>query len=66
MQIIADTSRCIGSATCVLTDPSVFDQSENYGTVIVRTENVDGEHLDRVRQAVKLCPSGALSLDVTR
>jgi ferredoxin len=62
MRIDADTSRCIGSATCVLTDSAVFDQSEDYGTVIVRAEHVDGAHLDRVRQAVSACPSGALSL----
>lgn len=62
MRLTADTSRCIGSATCVLTDPSIFGQSEDDGTVVVYTEEVDAGRLDQVREAVIRCPSGALAL----
>jgi ferredoxin len=34
MKIIADTSRCVGAGQCVLTEPTVFDQNEDDGTVI--------------------------------
>lgn len=60
MHIIADTSRCVGAGQCVLTDPDVFDQSEEDGTVIVRVERPPD--IGKAREAVHLCPSGALSL----
>jgi ferredoxin len=62
MRITADTGRCIGSGQCVATDPGVFDQSEEDNTVVLLTEHVGGEQLDRVRLAVRICPSGALSI----
>lgn len=62
MRIVADTTRCVGAGQCVLTDPRIFDQSEDDGTVVLRTDVVRDEDLDRVRQAVDICPSGALSL----
>jgi ferredoxin len=46
----------------VATDPAVFDQSEEDNTVVLRTDQVAGEQLDRVRLAVRICPSGALSI----
>lgn len=63
MRIVADTSRCAGAGQCVLTDPALFDQSEDDGTVIVRLpEPADAVQLARARQAVHICPSQALSL----
>ena len=62
MRIVADTSRCVGAGQCVLTEPAVFDQSEEDGTVIVLAEQPENGELDRARQAVHICPSGALSL----
>ncbi|GGP82691.1 ferredoxin [Saccharothrix coeruleofusca] len=62
MRIIADTGRCVGAGQCVLAEPTAFDQDEQDGTVVVLTEHVAGEALTRTRQAVQLCPSGALSL----
>jgi ferredoxin len=60
MRIVADTNRCVGAGQCVLTDPSVFDQSEEDGTVVVLVERPND--LDTVREAVHICPSQALSL----
>jgi ferredoxin len=65
MRIVADTSRCVGAGQCVLTEPSVFDQDEEDGTVVVLTEEPDSDQLDRARDAVRICPSGALSLRET-
>lgn len=62
MRISADTERCVGAGQCVLTEPSVFDQNDEDGTVVLRTETVDGAVADAVREAVALCPSQALSL----
>jgi ferredoxin len=63
MRIVADTGRCVGAGQCVLTEPKIFDQDEDEGTVVLRTEHVDDGDLDRVREAVHICPSQALSLD---
>ncbi|GLY71474.1 ferredoxin [Amycolatopsis taiwanensis] len=60
MRIVADTNVCVGAGQCVLTDPKVFDQSEDDGTVIVLNEHPDD--LEKARVAVNICPSGALSL----
>lgn len=62
MRIVADTSRCVGAAQCVLTDPAVFDQNEADGTVVVLVERPEGGQLDSARKAVHFCPSQALAL----
>jgi ferredoxin len=62
MRIKADTEACVGAGQCVLTDPDTFDQSDDDGTVVLRTEHVTGEALERARTAVNLCPGLALSL----
>ncbi len=62
MRIVADTERCVGAGQCVLSEPAVFDQSEDDGTVVVLVDRPDGEELDNTRQAVRLCPGQALSL----
>ena len=62
MRIVADTGRCVGAGQCALTEPRVFDQSDEDGTVVLLTDQADGEVLDNVREAVDLCPSQALSL----
>ena len=62
MRIVADRSRCIGAGQCVLTDETVFDQDEEDGTVRLLTDHVRDGDLPRVREAVGICPSQALSL----
>ncbi|MEV4754809.1 ferredoxin [Micromonospora sp. NPDC049559] len=63
MRITADLTRCVGAGQCVLTEPAVFDQREDDGTVIVLDETPgDEKTVDRVREAVHLCPSRALDL----
>jgi ferredoxin len=61
VKIGADRDRCIGAGMCVMTDEAVFDQDDD-GVVVVLTEDVPDGEQKRVRDAVDLCPSGALSL----
>lgn len=61
-RIEADTERCVGAGMCALTAPEVFDQSEDDGTVVVVTPEPARRHLDAARDAVHVCPSGALRL----
>jgi len=63
MRVVTDTARCVGSGQCVLTDPAVFDQSDEDGTVLVLVEHVEGERLAAVEEAVEMCPSQAISLE---
>lgn len=62
MRIIADRDRCIGSGQCVLTEPDLFDQSEEDGLVLLITDQPDADTEAAARQAVRLCPSQALSV----
>ncbi|SER75984.1 Divergent 4Fe-4S mono-cluster [Lentzea xinjiangensis] len=34
LRIFADTGKCVGAGQCVLTEPALFDQSEDDGTII--------------------------------
>ncbi|MEV7864763.1 ferredoxin [Streptomyces sp. NPDC088124] len=62
LRIVADRERCVGAGQCVLTAPELFDQSEEDGTVVVLADEVGEDDLDKVREAVHICPSGALAL----
>jgi ferredoxin len=62
MKIEADRERCIGAGMCALTAPEVFDQDAKDGRVVLRIERPGEEMVEAVREAVELCPSGALSL----
>ncbi|MDF3288078.1 MULTISPECIES: ferredoxin [Streptomyces] len=62
MRIQADREVCVGSGQCVLTEPAVFDQSDDDGRVRLLAERPGPEYAKTVREAVDLCPSRALSL----
>lgn len=63
MKIIVDTGRCVGAGQCVLTEPALFDQSEDDGTIIVLNDTPEGELVEKAREAAHVCPGQALSLD---
>lgn len=58
MKIAADRDVCIGAGLCVVTAPQVFDQDDD-GLVTLLAEETD---VAAAREAVGLCPSGALRL----
>ncbi|GAB3467998.1 ferredoxin [Actinophytocola sediminis] len=62
MRVVADTARCVGAGQCVLTEPDVFDQSDDDGTVVLLTETVNGAHRAAVEEAIEMCPSQAISM----
>jgi ferredoxin len=53
--------RCIGAGLCVLTAPEVFDQADD-GLVVLLSPSPPDESDEDVREAVRRCPSGALTL----
>ena len=62
MKITADRSVCIGAGMCVVTAPDVFDQDDD-GLVQLLIEDPEGPDAAAAREAVGLCPSGALRLE---
>ncbi len=58
----ADTDVCIGAGQCVMTAPDVFDQRDEDGVVVVLTPRPAPADVAAAREAVALCPSGALTL----
>ncbi|WND34107.1 ferredoxin [Streptomyces sp. BB1-1-1] len=60
--ISVERDRCVGAGQCVLAAPSVFDQDEEEGLVLVLDGEPPASQSDAVREAVWACPSGALAL----
>lgn len=61
LRILADTDRCCGAGMCALTAPDVFDQDDIGLVRVLDAEPPPGRHAE-VAEAVRLCPSGAISL----
>jgi ferredoxin len=61
VRINADREVCCSSGMCALTAPDVFDQDEDDGRVVVLVPEPGAAQEAAAREAVELCPSGALS-----
>lgn len=67
MRVELDLDRCCGTGQCALTAPELFEQSEETGLAVLRTEAAapgrwDAALLDAVRQAAENCPVRAIRL----
>lgn len=63
MRVIAYTQKCIAGGNCVLTCSDVFEQRDSDGTVHVLNERPSLALLEKVRQAVDLCPAQVFSIE---
>ncbi|OSC38939.1 ferredoxin [Mycobacterium decipiens] len=61
MKVRADREICMAAGVCVMTADAFFDQ-DAAGIVLLATDEVPAREEGRVRNAVRLCPSGALEL----
>ena len=61
MKVVADRDVCIGAGMCVMA-AGIFDQDEDGVVVIADAEELPAQEQQRARNAVSLCPSGALRL----
>lgn len=61
--VTVDQDRCCGSGQCVLLLPEVFDQREQDGIVVLRDPAPEPALLALVREAVAVCPAGAITLE---
>lgn len=62
MKVTADQNICASSGQCVALVPRVFDQRDEDGVVVVLDENPPEELAEAVRQAARVCPSGAIKI----
>nr|WP_184847229.1 ferredoxin [Allocatelliglobosispora scoriae] len=62
MRVEVDREACCGSGNCVMAAPDVFDQHESDGLVVLLLPEPPPELHDAVRQAVHLCPAGAITV----
>ena len=62
MHITIDEHRCIGAGQCVLAAPSVFDQREDDGVVILLNADPPDSDIDDVRDAAALCPAAVIEV----
>ena len=58
-----DKSKCVGAGRCVSEAPTVFDQDEDDGIVILLQEHPPAELTDKARKAAKLCPALAIEVE---
>lgn len=61
MKVHADRDVCIQAGNCVMVADNLFDQDDD-GIVVVLVDDIPVDEEDRAREAVKLCPSQALTI----
>ncbi|MER5641457.1 ferredoxin [Kitasatospora sp. NPDC002227] len=62
MPVSVDKDRCCSSGQCVLTAPTVFDQSDEDGLVVVLQAEPPAHLAPEVRLAATLCPGRAITV----
>lgn len=63
MRVIASTQKCIAGGNCVLACSDVFEQRDSDGTVHILNGRPSLALLEKVRQAVDLCPGQVFTLE---
>lgn len=64
MRVIIEEDKCCGAGQCVLAAPTVFDQREEDGIVILLDETPPDDKLEEVKQAIRLCPALAIKVEM--
>lgn len=64
MRVTIEEDKCCGAGQCVIAAPTVFDQREEDGIVILLDETPPDDKLEEVKQAIRLCPALAIKVEV--
>ena len=64
MRVTIEQDKCCGAGQCVLAAPTVFDQREEDGIVVLLDETPPDDRLDDVKQAIRLCPALAIKVEM--
>ncbi|MCK2244457.1 MULTISPECIES: ferredoxin [unclassified Crossiella] len=62
MKISVDQDRCCGAGTCVLLAPTVFDQREQDGIVLLLNQHPPTALHKIVHEAATVCPAAAITV----
>ena len=62
MRVHVEREKCVAAGMCAMTAPSVFDQDEEDGTVIVLNDSPGAEDAEVVHEAASLCPAQVISV----
>jgi ferredoxin len=60
LKVTVDTSLCIGSGTCAMTAPAVFDQDEEQALVVLLDDAPPESEREAVALAVERCPAAVI------
>ena len=60
LHVFVDPELCIGSGTCVHTAPGAFELDDDGVADVV---DQDAAPEDKLRQAARSCPTGAITVD---
>ena len=63
MKVKVDVPKCVAAGQCVAAAPTVFDQSEDDGSVILLKVSPDPSEWQKTRDAARLCPAMAIHID---
>ncbi|WP_395109684.1 ferredoxin [Actinomadura sp. SCN-SB] len=63
MRATIDLSLCQGYGNCVSAAPEYFDLDDSGQAVLLKVEAATPAEQDRVREAIPLCPVGAIRLE---
>lgn len=63
MKIKVDQDKCCGAGQCVAVAPELFDQRDEDGIVILLQEYPDAKQQQAARQAARICPALAISIE---
>ncbi|MFB4349300.1 ferredoxin [Microbacterium sp. CR_7] len=61
MNVVVQTSACVGAGQCALVAPEVFDQDDD-GIVLLLEPKPEGADADAATRAARLCPARAITL----
>lgn len=62
MKVKVDGRICQSLGLCTGIAPDIFELGDD-GIALVKIDDVDGETLERARQAEEICPSAAITVE---
>lgn len=63
MRITVDRDKCVSAGNCVAHAPTVFDQDDGDGSVVLLNADPSPDQFDDVRQAAAACPAMAIEVE---
>lgn len=64
IRIHIDEERCVGAGHCVRAAPSVFEQRDDDGIVVLLVDEATDAMRAKLEKAVELCPSQAIHIEI--